>query len=61
LKVQGVPVVELQVQPIKGERFGLLAGRDRAELQWLATTVRRELHVPPPEWSLAFLDNGPTP
>jgi hypothetical protein len=47
LKVQGAPVVELQVQPIAGGRFGILAGRDRSELDWLATILRRELHVPP--------------
>jgi hypothetical protein len=49
LKVQNVPVVELQVQPIDGGRFGILAGRDGTELEWLATTLRRELHVPPPD------------
>jgi hypothetical protein len=52
LSVQGVPVVELQVQPIDGGRFGILAGRDRTELEWLATTLRRELHMPPPVTAL---------
>jgi hypothetical protein len=48
-QVQGVPVVELQVQPIDGGRFGILAGRDRTELEWLATALRWALHVPPPD------------
>jgi hypothetical protein len=48
MKVQDVPVIELQVQPINGKRFGILAERDRTELNWLATTLRRELHVSPP-------------
>jgi hypothetical protein len=32
LKLQDIPVVELQVQPTDGGRFGILAGRDRTEL-----------------------------
>jgi hypothetical protein len=47
-RIQGVPVVELQVQPIDSRRLAILAERDRTELDWLATTLRRELQVPPP-------------
>jgi hypothetical protein len=37
------PVIELQIQPNGGEPFGMLAGRDEAELRWLATTLRQAL------------------
>ncbi len=47
--VNNVPVRELQIQPREGEPVGLLAGREDAELQWLATELRRALRVPEPE------------
>ncbi|MBY0526683.1 MAG: hypothetical protein K2R98_25020 [Gemmataceae bacterium] len=46
MAVNQVPVLELQVHPRSGKAIGLLAGRDDAELQWLATMLRRSLGVP---------------
>ncbi len=41
------PLPELQILPHLGEgkKFGLLAGRDEAELRWLATLLRQALGV----------------
>lgn len=46
MEVNEVPVIELQVIPLDGRKSGLLAGRDTAELEWLATTLRRALDLP---------------
>jgi hypothetical protein len=43
MDVNGVPVPELHVQPVRGKRYDLLAGRDRDELRWLAARLRRAL------------------
>jgi hypothetical protein len=43
MEVNEVPVLELQIQPKCGRKVGLLAGRDEAELHWLATRLRRAL------------------
>jgi hypothetical protein len=43
-RVGGTPVVELQIQPTKGEMVGLLAGREVDELRWIATVLRNALH-----------------
>ncbi|MBI5683705.1 MAG: hypothetical protein HZC54_01360 [Verrucomicrobia bacterium] len=37
------PVLELQVHPRAGQKFGFLADRDVAELQWIATVLRQAL------------------
>jgi hypothetical protein len=46
IEVNDMPVLELQIVPRAGKRVGLLAGRDEAELQWLATLLRRSLSLP---------------
>ncbi|MBI1248020.1 hypothetical protein GC197_09290 [bacterium] len=48
LKIQGVPAMQLLVQSKDGTKFRALTGRDRTELDWIATTLRRELQVAPP-------------
>ncbi len=40
------PVLELQIHPQQGKKFGLLAGRETDELRWLASVLRQALHVP---------------
>jgi len=47
LAMSNVPVLELQIHPKKGSKFGLLAGRDDNELAWLATELRRGLRISP--------------
>jgi hypothetical protein len=37
---------ELQIVPQGGKKVGLFAGRDQAELEWLATRLRQLLNVP---------------
>jgi hypothetical protein len=34
--MNNVPILELQIVDQAGKKFGLLAGRDDAELHWLA-------------------------
>lgn len=46
MEVNHRPVIELQVLPRAGRKFGLLAGRDVAELQWIAAVLRQALGVP---------------
>jgi len=46
LEVNHRPVIELQIHPRTGKKLGLLAGRDEAELRWLATRLRQTLEVP---------------
>jgi hypothetical protein len=36
----------LQIHPRLGKKAGFLAGRDEAELRWLATRLRQALPVP---------------
>jgi hypothetical protein len=45
MAVNDVPVLELQIHPKGGKTFGLLAGRDESELQWLATRLRRAFEL----------------
>lgn len=45
MAVNEVPVLELQIEPRAGKRLGLLAGRDEAELRWMATMLRRALKL----------------
>jgi hypothetical protein len=40
------PILELKIQPKLGKSFGLLAGHDVEELEWIATILRDALHVP---------------
>ncbi len=40
------PVLELQIHPVDGRKWGLLAGRDEAELRWMATCLRAALKLP---------------
>lgn len=46
LTVNNRPVLELQVHPKQGSKFGVLSGRDHGELRWMATVLRRALKVP---------------
>jgi hypothetical protein len=43
--VGGKIIIELQVHPRNEHKVGFLAGRDEEELRWLATVLRRALHV----------------
>ena len=38
------PVLQLQIVPVTGKTFGLLTGRDTAELEWMATLLSDALH-----------------
>ncbi len=46
-EINHVPLIELQICPRAGGTFGLLAGRDTAELQWIAAVLRQALGAPP--------------
>jgi hypothetical protein len=46
MEVNGRPVLELQIHPVGGKKWGLLAGRDEDELRWMATALRRALKLP---------------
>ena len=46
-EINHVPLIELQVYPRAGGKFGLLAGRDAAELQWIAAVLRQALGAAP--------------
>ena len=41
MEVNDVPVMELQIRDQGGKKFGLLAGRSNAELQWLASELQQ--------------------
>jgi hypothetical protein len=45
MRVNNVPVLELQVHPVQGRKKGFFGGRDEAELRWLASQLRRTLRV----------------
>lgn len=45
MEVNDRPVLELQVLPADGAKFGLLAGRDEDELAWIATVLRRAVRL----------------
>jgi hypothetical protein len=49
MKVNDVPVRELQIHPKEGNKFGLLAGRDVNELRWMATILRRGIGQSSPD------------
>jgi hypothetical protein len=46
IEVNDRPVLELQVHPLEGAKWGGLAGRDAKELRWIATHLRRALDLP---------------
>jgi hypothetical protein len=46
MKVNNQPVIELQIHPRGAKKIGILAGRDEAELRWIASTLRRASHLP---------------
>lgn len=46
-EINNRPVIELQVHLRTGKKVGLLAGRDEAELRWIAARLRAALRVPP--------------
>ena len=39
-------ILELQIHPATGKQLGMAAGRDEAELRWVAAVLRRALDVP---------------
>lgn len=45
IEINDRQVLELQVISSTGDKFGLLAGRDEAELRWLADELRDALHL----------------
>jgi hypothetical protein len=45
-EINDKPLTELQLHLGTGAKFGFLAGRDRDELAFLATELRRSLHLP---------------
>lgn len=45
MEINEQPVLELQVVSADGDKFGLLAGRDVEELEWLAHETRQSLHL----------------
>lgn len=46
MEVNDVPVMQLHIVPRTGAKYGLLTGRDEAELEWMATHLRRYLARP---------------
>jgi hypothetical protein len=46
MEVNDVPVRELQIRDHDGTKFGLLAGRSDAELEWLAYELRQAAKMP---------------
>lgn len=54
MTVNDVPVLELQIVPVTGSKFGMLSGRDETELRWVAAKLRHALRI---KWQ----DDGTTP
>jgi hypothetical protein len=48
IEINEEPVLELQIVPRAGLPFGLLAGRDVAEIAWIAAELRRRLGITKP-------------
>jgi len=46
MEVNGAPVIELQIHPVRGKKAGFFAGRDEQELRWMATELRNALKLP---------------
>jgi hypothetical protein len=40
------PIAQLHILPTGTKKVGLLAGRDAAEVRWIATVLRRALRLP---------------
>jgi hypothetical protein len=49
IRVNGVPVLELQIRYRSGKKLGLLAGRKADELEWLAEELRLAARMREPE------------
>jgi hypothetical protein len=47
MEVNDVPVPELQIHGHQDKLFGLLAGRDKQELTWMATVLRQAIKQGP--------------
>jgi hypothetical protein len=45
MEVNNVPILELHIRPATGKTYRLLAGRDEAELRWLAARLRAALKL----------------
>ena len=45
MEVNNRPVMQLQIVPVEGKPFGMMTGHDTAELEWLATLVRRAIQA----------------
>lgn len=43
MEVNDVPVMQLHIVPRDGKPYGLLTGRDEAELEWIATLLRQAI------------------
>jgi hypothetical protein len=43
--VNNVPVIELQIRPVKGKKVGILGGRADDELQWMASELSGALEL----------------
>jgi hypothetical protein len=56
MKINGVPLMELQFLSVAGRKKSLLRGRAEDELRWLATELRRAMDLPSPQGRLEALD-----
>lgn len=45
VEVNDEPVIELQIVPMKGKKFGMLSGRNEEELRWIAVKLRHALQM----------------
>jgi hypothetical protein len=45
VEVNDEPVIELQIVPMKGKKFGMLSGRKEEELRWIAVKLRHALQM----------------
>lgn len=45
MKVNDQPVMQLQIKPLEGETFGLLTGRDLADLHWMANLLNQQVAI----------------
>ena len=61
VEVNGVPVMQLHIVPRAGSPYGLLTGRDEAELEWIATQLRRALPRPESSRSESLPDVAVSP
>ena len=48
MEVNDVPIMELQIHATEGGKFGMLAGRDDDELEWLAYQLNQALKLARP-------------